>query len=499
VYWEPGSDFEDSRWYAIERARPIDDIKSIPGFIKGAKIAPDASTSDIPNDRDADDNMAIVTEYFERPSPTYPEGRCMTFCAGRPIVDYRLLSPVAADHWGPYPLIDTDGQVIDEPILHRLTYRVDPDTDRDLGLVWLLIDFQRTIQDCWNKILEWKNRCLNPQMIAELNSLLDRPDDVPGNVRWIRPGTVNVPQWEKVPTDWVQPLFQVLGRAVDDMRSVAADEDYNADPRVSATTVQEVDRLSAGRWSSFQASVEEFDSRLMRHCLLLVGRHYTEPRLLAIRGRWGQPQRIQDFLGAHLFGQIDIRVIPQSTQPRSRQEVQQELAWIQANFPGYLTPEVAIAALRNGTAEDLIQSYELDMSRVNGIIQAILDGSVFDMPDRQEWVPDKTDPMTGAVTPAHMEKVPSYQPSEVDSLAIWERMFGDWMKTDEFQRLDPAMAEVANTIWAGIKYREAQQQQAALDARNAQAMELGAENAAKPQVKGLPSQPGDGQSPPAQP
>jgi hypothetical protein len=176
MYSEPGVDFNDSPWYAIERARPLDEVQQIPGFVRGDdKLIADASTSDIPSDRETSDNLLMVTEYFERPCPKYPQGRCMTFANGRPIVDYRKINPTAENAWGPYPLIDTDGTVFDEPIAEELYYRQDLEDGSDLGLTWALIDYQRTVQDCWNKQLEWKNRCLNPQMLAPINSLIDSP------------------------------------------------------------------------------------------------------------------------------------------------------------------------------------------------------------------------------------------------------------------------------------------------------------------------------------
>ena len=215
--------------------------------------------------------------------------------------------------------------------------------------------------------------------------------------------------------------------------------------------------------------------------------------MLAIRGRWGQPQRIDDFLGSHLFGQVDIRVTPGSTQARSRQQIQQELAWIQANWPGYLTPEVAIAALHNGTAEDLIKSYDLDMGRVNGVIQDILAGTVLESPEWPQTI-TVTHPQTGMpVTETQM--VPSFLPTENDSLPIWKAMFGDWMKTDEFLRLAADRQDMANKVWQAIQLQEAQKQQRVFEAQQAQAMQLGEQNAAKPGVRGVPSQPGDGQSP----
>jgi hypothetical protein len=72
-----------------------------------------------------------------------------------------------------------------------------------------------------------------------------------------------------------------------------------------------------------------------------------------------------------------------------------ELSWIQGNFPGYLTPEVSIAALHSGTADDLIRSYDLDMGRVNDVIRAIVDGTVLDMPDIVQIQPGPPDPVTG--------------------------------------------------------------------------------------------------------
>jgi hypothetical protein len=37
-------------------------------YYMGGALIPDASTSDVPTDRSDQDNMVIVTRYFERPS-----------------------------------------------------------------------------------------------------------------------------------------------------------------------------------------------------------------------------------------------------------------------------------------------------------------------------------------------------------------------------------------------------------------------------------------------
>lgn len=484
AYGEAGVDFDDSRWYAIERARPLEDVKETPGFIPTVKLVADASASDIPTDRDRNDNLVMVTEYFERPCPKWPSGRTITVANGKPIVDYRLIDPSCPTWWGPYPLQDAKGTSLDEPLLHRLVYKVDADTDNDLGLTWQLVDFQRTIQDAFNKLVEWKNRCLNPQMKAPVGSLIGTPDDVPGAVRYYRPISGKEPEWEQPPAV-PQSLFQIIERAVDDMRNVASDQQVDPAPNLAAATLESGIEQSLNRWQSFLGDLGEWHSRLMRHCLLLVARHYTEPRLLEVRGLedW---EPLAGFQGADLLDQVSCRVLPASLTPITRAGIQQQLTWINQNFPGFLNPEAAIAALQAGNIDRLTRSYWLDVSRANNVIQKIKDGSVLQMPDRTDTMPDGT-----------QQQAPSFMPSPVDNLAVWKSVFGDWMKTDEFERLPPEGQEVGNLVWSGIQQLETQRAQQQLEQQNQIAMAQGAQNAARPQVKGMPSLPGSSTVPAA--
>lgn len=477
VYWENGVPFLDAKWYAIERARSIEDAKAIPGFIPGTQLTPDATTSDIPHDRDAVENMVIVTEYFERPSAKRPQGRCVVIANGRPIVDYRLIDPTSVDWWGPYPLQDADGTVLDEPLLHRLVWTHDADSDQDFGLTWQLIDFERTIQDGVNKLVEWKNRCLNPQMKAPVGSLVSNPTDIPGDVRFYRPIGGLQPEWEQPPPIPAE-LFELVNWAIQAMQSVAAHQQPEPAPNLAAKTLEASIEQSENQWQSFLGDVAEWHSRLMRHCLVLVARYYTEPRLLGLRGRdsWDSPQ---DFRGAQLMGQTQVRVLPQSIIPVTRSGVQDQLTWINTNWPGWLQPEAALAALQAGSLDRLTQSYFLDVGRANMVLSKITDGTVMDMPMRSDTMPDGT-----------TMEAPSYMPGPADNLNVWKSEFSDFMKSDAFQRLDPAMQEVTNQVWAGIQYLEAQKAQAQLEQQNAVAVSQGSLNAAKPQVKGQPSLPG---------
>ena len=477
VFWEAGVDFVESPWWALERARTVDDVKAMPGYL-GGELNADASTSDIPSDTKADQaKLVLVTEVFERPCPKYPQGRHFHIANGRIIAG---LDPLTGQY-DPYPLRDAKGRVVDEPILHRLVYTVDPDRDDDLGLVWQLIDFQRTAQDCWNKLLEWKNRCLNPQMRSPVGALLTRPDDTPGAIREYSPNKLGPngqpPEWERAPVIPAE-LFRILEQAVGDMRAVAGDQLVEAQPDIAAKMVNAVIEQGQQRWQSFLGDLAEWHSRLMRHCLMLVARHYTEPRLLTINGRTG-PYLVPDFRGAQLLDQVDVRVLPGSLEARSRQQVQQTALMFADR--GWISPTEAMTTIEGGTAEKLTESYELDVARVNRVIQKIRDGSVLDMP-----ATTGVDPMTGEIT----NELPGWMPRQVDRLEVWKQILADWMKTEDYDGLPAQMQEVANLIYAGILKLEAQQQQAQLDAQNASAEQAGMRNAAKPQTpKPMPDMP----------
>jgi hypothetical protein len=286
------------------------------------------------------------------------------------------------------------------------------------------------------------------------------------------------PKWQDPPPPAIlTALMSMLERTVQDMRDVAADFSFEVASNVATGTVQQGIEQSQNKWQSFLGDLADWHSRVMRHCLLLTARHYSEPRLIAINGRFG-PERIDNFLGSHLMGQVNVRVSPDSLVRAAASRSSSELAWIQANWPGYLSPEVAIGALHSGTAENLIRSYEVDIARVNRVIQAIADGTVLDMPPRQEQVPGQPDPLTGETgTRPQTVEVGNYMPSQNDSLPIWKHMFGDFMKTPAFERLARRCRRSPSRS-GRHPVQEAQQQQRAFEATEGRRQQFGSENAA---------------------
>lgn len=472
-YWEPGCAFMDSRWHAIERAVPVEFIEEMPGFF-GEKIAPDANTSDIPTDTHPE-HMAMLTEYFERPCQSYPEGRHLAIASGRQVVPERQ-----------YPLRTRAGDVVDEPVPHRLAWDMDDGSQRDFGLTWQLIDPQRTAQDARNKAVEWKNRALNPQWWARVNSLISPRTD--------EPGVTNYYQGDQRPEqEQVQPipdsLFRIADIAKQDMREIGFDVSIQADPNVAARTVNAVVEQTNLQWAQFLIGKADWWSRLMRHCLLLVSCHYTEPRLLKFRGRDGW-ETISDFEGIQLMDEIDVRVNASSLPTLTRAQVREMLDWITQRFPGWLNPQDALAALESGNLDRLMASYWLDVARSNTVVMKIRDGSVMSMPPRGTVNPITKQPIVDPETGEEMP-YPGYMPDEQDNLDVWERVFSDWMKTDDYAMQPPEGQEVARQVWDAIEALKTAKAQRAAMQQAAMAENLGMSNAAKTgAAKPLPSLPG---------
>lgn len=476
-YWEDGTDFMSSRWHAIETARNLDDLYELDGFF-GDPLKPDATTSDIPTDVKPE-GKAMCTEYFERPSPKCPDGRHLVIANGRQIVPERT-----------YPLRKRDGSVIDEPVPHRLAWDLGDGKTRDYGLTYQLVDAQRTAQDARNKAVEWKNRGLMPQWTARQGTVLTRPTDEPGKIMYYKGD--KAPEQE-TPQPIPDSLFKIGEVAKDDLREIGFATQLDAAPNVAARTVQAVVEQSQLQWAQFLVSKAEWWSRLMRHCLVLVTCHYTEPRLMTFKGRDGW-EHIPDFQGASLMDEVDVRVFPHSLVTLTRDGVRDQLDWLIQRFPGFLTPQETLAALQAGSIDRITQTYWLDLARANNAVQKIRDGSASQMPTA-----GTINPLTGRteVNPdtGQPDEIPMWMPSEQDNLDVWERVFGDWMKTDDFAQASSLAQQQARAVWDAIQSLKTVKAQRDAAQQNAMAAQIGLQNAATPPAtKPLPSLPAAGGS-----
>jgi len=192
--------------------------------------------------------------------------------------------------------VDPKGQVVDEPVLHKLAYFVDPDSDRDLGLVRGLLDAQRTYNDSINKALEWKNLALNPQLLVPAGSRVSPVTDEPGLIIEYEAVGGQAPQWRPVPSI-PQELFQLRADAKEDIAGIAAQNQIPSQVE-SGKGIQALIEKDGNRRYTFIAALAEFHARLMRHCLYLAQRHLQrtspadDPGPLRDRGHCRLPWRV---------------------------------------------------------------------------------------------------------------------------------------------------------------------------------------------------------------
>jgi hypothetical protein len=156
--------------------------------------------------------------------------------------------------------------------LHKLSYIVDPDSDRDQGLVRHLLDAQRTINDATNKQIEWKNMALQPQSsrLWERSPRGSALPTSPGRSLFTTRLMVYRPEWRPTPPIPAE-LSQLKQEALIDMQRIASQNDTPADASGRALSVL-IERDNAAR-QAFIQRLAEFHSRLMRHCLTLVAQY----------------------------------------------------------------------------------------------------------------------------------------------------------------------------------------------------------------------------------
>jgi len=472
VGWEPGEDFDDSRWYVVVQALPVDQVAKMPGYY-GGKLTPDAADSAVVGrGQPAEARRILVTEYLERPSSQYRDGRWFT------MANDRVICPMKQ-----YPMTDTSGNTVDEPCLHKLSWIVDPDTGQDMGAMRFIIDIVRTYQDAVNKQAEWKNLASNPQIITQPGALLSPLTDEPGaQIQVANPDRIKWRETGQAPA----LLSEMQDRAKAELAFMLSQNDI-PDQVEAARGIQALLERDQNARASFIANLAEFHGRLMRHCLVLVARHYSEKRLVKING-WKSPEIIPDFRGADLLDQVDIVVQPESLMPISRALLEQRVM----NYAqlGWIPPHVAMAAVNGGTIESLTETYQLDVARANRIIQQIFlsPEDVLDPEMVDTYIP-VTDPVTGQ-TQMQLHPIPWYVPRPQDNLDIYEGEFSDAMKTERYDTAPPQVKTMLQQAYNAIL--ELKQQKAAQDQLQQmnQAAQIGMNNASQPQTKPMPSLPG---------
>lgn len=483
VIWEPGVDFEDARWYAVEHARSIEELEDEEDFIvvPGEKLRADARTATegrtVTKEKKGS-NLCMTTEYFERPCRKYPVGRWCTYANGRKIFPDDK-----------YPMRDNEGRVVDTPCLRRLVYDIDASSDRAKGLVQQIIDTVRSYDQAINKQSEYSQIGLVAQLMAAEGVLLTDPTDEPGLVieydRSLARG--EKPEWrENIP--FPNELFEMEERAEARFSKISFDQDIPNQVE-SGTAISQVVELSRVAWQRFVDDFNRWRSELMSDCLVIAQNKYGADRLLKYRGTTGW-ESVGDFTGADLRNQTDVRIRSTATEMQTRSQIEQRIMQLVQTFPGVFPPEVVIEALNSANPEKLVQGYEEDVGRAHRVIGQLRSGTFFDQPDRPALPGEE--PLTTDLRGNPM--VPGWLPRPFDSLPILKAAIEEWMKSDDWERSAPLVKEASLFYYQKLLDLESQREQRQAEEQSATAEEQGMANAAKPaEAKPSPSLPGNGE------
>jgi hypothetical protein len=487
VVWEDGAQFEESPWYAIIHARPREAIEQEEGFL-GGELKPDATSSahfDMAGSKGAD--LVMTTDYLERPCSKYPNGRRFIYANDRQIFPE-----------GNYPLQNQKGEVVDEPCLRRIAYAIDGGSDRARGLVTSLIEVVRDFDFAANKAVEYLQLVMVPQMVGPEGALKSEPSDEPGAYLEVDKEVWEdglKPEWREMPP--MPPEFGAERDRAQALLGFIGNENLVPSQVESAKAIGTLAQKDALAWNDFVEDVEACYAACARDSLVLVQRYYTDERMIQFRGRTGW-EALQDFRGADIRGQTDVRIRPGSIEALTRAAVEQRIMNVAAMFPGYFPPEVIIAALSSGDFDRLNESYEEDEAQVNFIISQIRAGTFWELPPRPA-LPGEEAPqldLTGRPVfdelgnPVMLAQLPGWMPRPFDGIPVFKRRIENFMKSDEWRHLDAMAQRATGLFYQALLQLEAKKAAESAFVQNQTAAQLGAENAARPaQTKQMPSLP----------
>lgn len=455
VFWQAGSRFDRSPYVCVETAKTLAEVKALPGF-NGAELQADvkSNTSLVSGQLSRNNNRpdsVLVTEYLELPTEKYPLGRRAFFANDKQIT--------ATENY-PMPIRGESGY---EHCIHAMPYIPTPHRDRDLGLGTKLADAQRVINDVINKAIQWKNLAIKPQIMAPVNSIIDRLTDEEGAIIRYRPIGGYKPEW-RTPPPIPESLFRMKDDAVRDMQDIASQ--HSLPPGVeSGKGLDAVYQQDQSVTAFIIEAIADFHAQLGRHLLHYAQRYYTHERLLQLSGKYAPDAAfIGRYKGADIREQTNVRVSSASVEPRTRQAMEAKVfAMVDRQM---IAPEVGTRAIEGGYAESLIADYELDIAKQHREIDDMVLMGV-------EELPGGDVPIAAAF----------------DNHEVHLDELHRWMKTKDFED-QPEPVKLAATLHEQQhKAMQAGDEAQIVAAQTAVAEERGRANAARPSGKPMPSAP----------
>jgi len=312
VLWDPTAECEaDAEWVSIEHFMSKERAIARHGGAfeeesvdMGIDVFPGPTALSAEPKR----NAVVIHESIWRPSLDYPTGLRVLWHKDR------VLS--WAEECGPDG--DLPIAVISADDVPGRFYRKAPVED--------LIPLQIRFNEQMERLFKLSDLAANPRVMADEGSIADGEPYVSekegqANYTWIRKTARRYPEFERPPL--VSPIFtELLDRLSNQMDFIA--QQYapsRGEPGRSVTSGLQARLLIERTTTSLgalSASIEEAVARIGRIILLSAQRHFDEERVLSFAGEYGKPKVVR-FRGADLQGISDVRVVPGSAFPESRE------------------------------------------------------------------------------------------------------------------------------------------------------------------------------------
>lgn len=496
VIWEGGLRYEESPWFGWERAIPASEATRKYGIKDPDKDAI-SQGSLIDNVLGAAEgekgNMVTVTHYLERPTKDNPKGRRLVLIGERIVKDE------------PYTYsADKFAETQDDNWLVRFSYFNSPSRDRNMGVTEQLIDVQNAWNVTENQIAKVKDLRTNRPMICLKGSYNGPANLVPGgkyeyNEPDGKPEFLDVPE---VGQDTFNYLDLLRSNFEDLSGQHAVSRGESPTGVDTASGLQSLIQQDDSQRAAILHGIADAHAKVGLRILLLLRAYASESRLMQYTGKSGH-EGVMMFRGGEQVPKknLCVRVSPGSIEPRTRDQIQ-TLVMAYADR-GWIDPRVAMSAVEAGTAENVLDQFDLDVqwqqredrrmaALAEGDLQALAAALDKEAEIKAEYVKAKTiAEQVGELPPPPPPPAgPWPHARDFDNHQVHMDTMNLYRKTEEFDLLPEEVKGAFQSHYEEHESFKAQADQRAFEAQQAQAIEQGQANAAKPtRVRGVPSAP----------
>lgn len=500
VIWEQGLRYEESPWVGVDRGLPKDEVEKRYGVQNprpdALNVGSHVDNVLISGEREA--NMVTVTEYLERPSAQNPQGRKLIII-GEDVVKEM-----------PYPYDAKDfNELIDQNWLVRYSYFSSPSRDRDMGVTEHLLDAQNAWNVTENQIAKLKDLRANRPIISLKGSYTGPGNMVPGR-KYEYNDPEGKPEFLEVP-DIGQDVFNYLDILKENFENISGQHAVSGGQAPSnvdtASGLQTLVAQDDSQRAAILKNLAQSHAKLGLEILLLLRRYATEKRLMQFTGKSGHDGAMM-FRGSNQVPKkyLCVRVAPGSIEMRTREQIS-TMVMAYADR-GWIDPRVAMSAVEAGTAENILDQFDLDVQwqqredrRMAGLqegdLQAIEQALQAEAEIKASYEEAKLQQQQLEASGMPAPPVPPPPPAgpwpharEFDNHQVHMDTMNLYRKTEEFDLLPEPIKAVFQSHHEEHESFKAQADQRAYEAQQAQAIEQGQQNAARPtRERGKPSAP----------